>query len=235
MAVYASLFEMALIAILILAPLLFNPVLPQRILLNAVMLAPVPFAPSTPPPPVAKQIPRATPVRQFNPEALISPVTVPDEVLITNDAPTPVPDTTAEGIPGGMPALTVTNSLNNWISSAPVIAPPAKVEVAPPAPPPSTPERIDIGGDVQAALILQQVQPVYPPLARKARIQGRVKLHAVIGTDGKIKNVSVLSGPPLLVEAAVHAVMQWIYRPTILDGKPVEVNTDILVRFTIMH
>src|ERR1700675_1999393 len=69
MAVYASVFEIALVAILILAPLIFNPVLPQRVLLNAVMLAPVPFAPPAPSPPVlAKRIPRATPVRQFNPE-----------------------------------------------------------------------------------------------------------------------------------------------------------------------
>ena len=87
--------------------------------------------------------------------------------------------------------------------------------------------------NVQAALILVQTQPAYPMAARQGRIHGTVKLMAVIGTDGKIKNLTAVSGHALLVQAALEAVRHWIYRPTVLDGVPVEVNTDIEVRFSL--
>jgi protein TonB len=88
---------------------------------------------------------------------------------------------------------------------------------------------------VQAGLILQKVQPVYPALARQGRIQGNVQLKAIISADGKIKSLTVVSGHPLLVDAALDAVRHWTYQPTLLNGVPVEVKTEILVRFQLGH
>ena len=81
--------------------------------------------------------------------------------------------------------------------------------------------------------LLNPVQPVYPALARQARVQGAVLLQAVISRQGTIENLQVLGGPPLLVKSALDAVRQWRYRPYILNGEAVEVETRITVNFTL--
>jgi protein TonB len=86
---------------------------------------------------------------------------------------------------------------------------------------------------VQAANLIRQPRPVYPPLAKAARVQGTVKFEATIGKDGTIQNLKVISGPPLLIQAATAAVAQWQYKPTLLNGEPVEVLTTIDVNFTL--
>ena len=98
---------------------------------------------------------------------------------------------------------------------------------------PVTPQRIRVGGNVQAANLVRKVTPVYPPLAKQARIQGTVRFTAVIGKDGTIQNLQLVSGHPLLVAAAREAVRQWVYKPTLLNGEPVEVVTQIDVNFTL--
>jgi protein TonB len=90
-----------------------------------------------------------------------------------------------------------------------------------------------VGGQVQSAKLVNQVRPVYPPLARQARIQGTVRLEAVINKDGVIEELKVISGHPLLIPAAQAAVAQWRYEPTLLNGVPVEVITTIDVNFTL--
>jgi TonB family protein len=95
------------------------------------------------------------------------------------------------------------------------------------------PQRIRVGGNVQQANLITKVTPLYPPDAKAARIQGIVQLSVVIGKDGIVQNVSVMSGPALLVPAAVEAVQQWIYKPTLLNGNPVEVITQVDVNFTL--
>jgi len=79
--------------------------------------------------------------------------------------------------------------------------------------------------------LIRKLQPMYPPLARTARIQGAVVLQAVISKEGAIENLKVLTGHPMLVQAAREAVMQWRYRPYILNNEPVEVETQITVNF----
>jgi protein TonB len=86
---------------------------------------------------------------------------------------------------------------------------------------------------VQANNLVHKVQPAYPPLARQARIQGTVRFTATIGKDGHIIDLSLVSGHPLLVPAATEAVQQWIYRPTLLNGNPIEVVTVIDINFTL--
>jgi protein TonB len=92
---------------------------------------------------------------------------------------------------------------------------------------------IVVGGNVQTAKLIRQVQPIYPTLARQVRVQGVVTLEAIIGTDGAIQQLRVLSGHPLLAPSAIQAVQQWMYSPTILNGKAVAVKTTIEVRFTL--
>jgi protein TonB len=100
-----------------------------------------------------------------------------------------------------------------------------------PPPPKVTPQRIRVSTGVQDARLVNKVDPVYPPLARQARIQGEVRLEAVIAKDGTIQNLRVIEGHPLLVQSALSAVQQWRYQPTVLNNEPVEVETVIIVRF----
>lgn len=99
-----------------------------------------------------------------------------------------------------------------------------------PAAPPQTPR---IGGDLRPAQLLKSVPPTYPPLAKTARIEGTVRFKAIIGKDGAVDRVELLSGPQILVQAAREAVLQWVYRPAMLDGAPAETATQIEVRFTL--
>jgi TonB family protein len=99
--------------------------------------------------------------------------------------------------------------------------------------PPGAPERIRVGGNVQARKLVKQVPPVYPPLARQARIQGVVRFTVIIGTDGHVENMQLVSGHPLLIPAAQEAVKQWVYQPTMLNGREVEVLTQVDVAFSL--
>jgi TonB family protein len=93
--------------------------------------------------------------------------------------------------------------------------------------------RVALSGAVAAAKILKKVQPIYPPEARLNRIEGVVRLKAVIGKDGAVKQLTVVSGHPTLAQAAIDAVGKWIYQPTLLEGRPVEVETEIDVNFQL--
>jgi len=103
------------------------------------------------------------------------------------------------------------------------------VEIAAPTGP------IRLTSDVQAAKIVKKVLPVYPSIARRTRVSGTVRLQGIIAKDGTIQNLQALSGHPLLIQAALDAVRQWVYRPTILNGQPVEVIAPIDVIFTLSN
>jgi TonB family protein len=103
----------------------------------------------------------------------------------------------------------------------------------PPASPKDSPQRIRVSGGVQQENLIRKVDPVYPPLALQARMQGTVRFTAIIGRDGRIQNLQLVSGHPLLVQSARTAVNQWEYRPTLLNGEPVEVVTQVDVNFTL--
>jgi TonB family protein len=94
-------------------------------------------------------------------------------------------------------------------------------------------KRVRIGGNVQAARLVKRVQPTYPTVAREEHLAGTVKLHAVIGADGSMQSLRVLSGRCSLARASVDAVRQWRYQPTLLNGTPVEVDTEIDVTFSL--
>lgn len=129
-------------------------------------------------------------------------------------------------IPGGVPG----GLIGGIISGAPTGAPP-------PPPDPSlfepAPGRIRVGGNVQQAKLIRQPKPIYPPLAKQVRLSGVVKLDAVIGREGTVESLRLVSGHPLLVAAAMASAKEWVYAPTLRNGKPVEVVTQIDVNFTL--
>jgi TonB family protein len=99
--------------------------------------------------------------------------------------------------------------------------------------PAESPKRIRVGGNVEAANIVQKVTPIYPADAKANRIQGSVRFTVIIGKDGRVQNLTLVSGDPVLAQAAKEAVQQWIYKPTLLNGDPVEVVTQVDVNFTL--
>jgi len=162
-----------------------------------------------------------------------APVEIPKEIArIVDDGPPPdaALGGVVGGVPGGVPGGTLSGVLGGVLGGPQLIAPP------PPPPPPEAPrppQRIKEGGNVQQANLVKQVKPPYPPLARQARIQGTVILEAVINRQGSVDQLRVVSGHPLLVQSAMDAVRQWKYRPTLLNGEPVEVVTTITVNFNL--
>ena len=189
------------------------------------------YAPPRPvqPPPVMHQT-SATPsattqmLRQVFRPVFTAPSRIPATISMTPDPfqAVDLPMSTAVGsvipLPFGPPLIGAENK-------------PAAVQSHPT---PSTPKQpIRVGGGVQAAKLLAQPKPLYPPLARSARISGTVHLQAIIGRDGTIRNLQLVGGPPLLIAAALDAVRRWVYQPTLLNGEPVEVFTEIEVNFTL--
>jgi len=222
-----------MIGVAILIPLIYTDSLP-RTQLTSFLVAPPP-PPPPPPPPAAAPVKAVRMVpRQFDAGRLMAPKVIPKEIaMIKEDELPPVTGNVGVvgGIPGGVPGGTPGGVIGGIISSVPQAAPPPPPVVA--APKPVAPQRIRVGGNVQQAKLVNQPKPVYPPLAKQARIQGTVRFNAIIGRDGAIANLTVVSGHPLLVPSALEAVRQWKYQPTLLNGEPVEVVTQIDVNFTL--
>jgi len=209
-----------ILGILVLIPLIYTEALPKA-MLSTLLVAPPP-PPPPPPPPQATQVVKVKPVaRLIQSGKLVQPRAIPKEVTIFKEEELP-PDvmTTQQGIFGGIPGQGVLGGSSG-------------LGAAPPPPPKAAPSRIKQGGNVTAASIINQTRPVYPALARQARIQGNVVLHAIIDKEGKVAELQVVSGHPLLVQSALDAVRQWRYKPTLLNGDPVEVDTTINVTFTM--
>ncbi len=224
--VISSALQALLLGVLILIPLLNYYELPAAELMTFLVAPP----PPPPPPPPPEMAPQKVAPEKFDPMA--APTEIPDEVAIIEEA-IPAPSQTIAGVVGGViggtPGGQVGGVIGGIISNAPMIAPPPP----PKKKPPPTPKRIRVGGAVQRANLIRQVRPIYPALARQARIQGTVRLTAIIAKNGAIEKLEVLGGHPLLVPSALQAVKQWRYKPTLLNGQPVEVVTQIDVNFTL--
>ncbi len=224
--------QLGLVATLCVLPLLNTDLLPKTTL-QMMTVAPVP-PPPPPPAPAAAQMRQAHPVarRQFDGLHLSEPARIPEKVaVLASDELPPATAYTGGGVPGGVEGGIpggVLSMAPQLAQIAPVPPPPAKaVEKAAPI------ARLTVGGVVQDARIVNKVIPPYPPLARQARISGTVRFTAIIARDGTIQNLTLVSGHPLLVRAATDAVRQWRYRPTLLNGEPVEVIAPIEVIFTL--
>jgi periplasmic protein TonB len=212
-----------LVSVVLLLPLFYTQALPRLHFMESMVLSP----PSGPAP--------ATPhARQANVvainatgEHLMMPSRIPKGIATFRDNDMPSAPDLNPGffVPGGIGPSDARNAVFGRFGNGEGYVPPA------PKPAPIAPS-MRVSHMMEGNLV-HRVQPVYPPLAREARIQGSVVLHAVIDRAGKIENLQVISGHPLLVQAAMDAVRQWRYRPYILNEQPIEVETQITVNFLL--
>jgi protein TonB len=217
-------FQIGLLLVMILIPLIFTEALPKQQLMTF-LVAPPP--PPPPPPPAAAPVKI---VKQIQTDIvngqLRTPTKIPEKVQMIKEEEAPPPAMASTGVvggvPGGVPGGSMGGVMGSILSSTPVAVP--KV---------ATPQRVRVSQGVSAGLLVRKVNPNYPPLARQARIQGQVLLQAEISKDGSIQNLRLISGHPMLAPAAIEAVKQWRYKPYLLNGEPVEVETQVQVNFTL--
>jgi protein TonB len=195
----------------VITPLLATDELPAPRTATEFIQVIAPPDPPPPPPPRASATPRVEP-----PRADVAPLTVPDGI-----APEPVvtPPVDSTPVDGGIISFGAGNS--------------GLVDTAPPPPPPPPPPLIHVGGNVRPPHKVTDVAPVYPQLARLAHVEGVVILEAVIGEDGAVRDVRVLRSIQLLDDAAMEAVRQWRFTPTLLNGEPVPVVMTVTVAFKL--
>jgi periplasmic protein TonB len=229
--VFSFTFQCLLIGILLVVPLMFTEALPKQQLLTFLVAPPPP--PPPPPPAVAAAV---KVVRQIQSDLLTSgqlrtPSRIPEKVQMIREeeAPPPVPSIGAVvgGVPGGVPGGQLGGVIGGIISQSSSLAAVPKLAVQTPT------KRVRVSQGVTKGLLIQKIEPKYPSLALQARIQGQVVLRTIIGRDGNIKELEYVSGHPMLAPTAIEAVRQWHYRPFLLNGEPVEVETTVTVRFQI--
>jgi protein TonB len=216
------------IGTLIIVPLMYTDVLPKQQLLTFLMAPP----PPPPPPPAAQAVAKV--VRQIQSELLDgqlrTPSRIPEKVQMIREEEAPPPLSSmggvvggvAGGIPGGQLGGVIGGIVNQTSSLAAV---PKLAAVQP--------KRIRVSQGVTRGLLIQRIEPIYPPLARQARVQGDVVLKAIVSKEGEIKELELVSGHPMLAPAAIEAVKRWRYRPFLLNGEPIEVETLVTVMFRI--
>jgi protein TonB len=227
-----------LVGCALLIPLLF----PQAIPRVAYVMSIAPPGPPPPPPPAEEQLPRHARVIPFQStfKGLTAPRTIPVVPLILVEGPEVAAVAGSDnGVPGGVPGGSPGGILHSILNEAArVVTVPKPIERTTVERPKSSavltpvdkPRRVS---QVQLATPLHKVEPLYPTLAKQAGISGTVELMGVLGVDGHIHELRVLSGHPLLIKAAMDAVKQWVFAPTLLNGEPVEVQAPIQVNFIL--
>lgn len=214
--------QLAILGVLLLIPQTYTEALPRR-MLSTFLVASKPAVAAIPA--HAPLSPRAV-VRDaqifkiVDVKRMASPAALQKSLAVANEEAPAIGTDFSDGVASGDGY-----DLGALIGSGPI---------APPAPSVGEPRRIRVGGNVQAATLINQVMPQYPMIARTAHVSGTVVLHAVIGKDGTIKELEFVSGPPLLMKPAMDAVKEWRYRPALLNGEPVEVDTTINVIFNLV-
>jgi protein TonB len=211
--------EIILVGVMVLIPLLFTEALPKAQLLTGLVAPPPPPPPPPPPAAVVKVVKIQT--NMIN-DQLRTPTKIPKKIeIIKEEEAPPQMAGVVGGVPGGIPGGTMNGVIGGIANSAAIV------------PKIATPTRVRVSQGVTSGLLIVHPQPTYPPLAKQARIAGAVVLQAEISKDGSIQNLHVLSGHPMLVPSALEAVKRWKYKPYILNGEPVEVETTITVNFTL--
>jgi protein TonB len=213
----STLVQLGLVGFLVLLPLIFTEALPKG-QLTTWLVAPPP--PPPPPPPAAPVIPHVQKVSEIVDGSLRTPTKIPKVVkMIEEDAAPAQSAGVVGGVVGGVPGGSAGGVIGGIIGTA---APPPKV---------ATPQKLRVSSGVAEGLKIHDVTPTYPQMARIAHIQGDVLLQATISKTGVIENLHGVQGHPILIQAAMDAVKQWKYKPYILNGEPVEVETTIKVQF----
>ena len=228
--VCAALFQAVVIAALIIAPLYFTDAIDLKAFQNTWLAEPAPPGPP-PPPAAAPQAQRVMkPVtRLVQGGRMMAPSVIPKNISIIKEAPLP-PETgggVVGGVPGGVPGGTLGGVLGGIIGGS---ASPA-ASVVPPPPPAK--RVIRVGGNVEPPKQVYAAAVLYPAIAKVAKVQGTVVVDAVIDEHGDVIQARVVSGPGLLVGAALQAVEKWKYEPTRLNGQPVSVEMEVKVHFAL--
>jgi protein TonB len=216
--------QVMIVGVMILIPLIFTEALPKGTTMF-MLVAPPP--PPPPPPPAAAPV---KVVKQIQTDIvngeLRTPTKIPNKVKIIKEDEAPPPAMASAGVvggvTGGVPGGSMGGVMGSILSATPTVAP--KI---------ATPQRVRVSSGVSTGMLVRKVPPSYPPLARQARIQGTVVLQATISKEGSIENLQLISGHPMLAPAAIEAVKQWKYKPYLLNGEPVEVETQVQVNFTL--
>ena len=224
----------ALVAALIVVPMFFTQALDMtRSEITYLAPPPTPYAPP-PPPAAAASVTPATQRPVIRPSTLTMPTAIPRKVEVLHDAASESADLDAAtaGVPGGVVGGVPGGVLGGVLGAMGSVAPP------PPSPPPAPAAvasngPLHIGGNVRSPRAISTPQPKYPMLALQARIEGDVEIDAVIDKDGNVVQEKVMSGPPLLVSAAMDAVKHWKYQPTYLNGAPWPIELTINVTFSL--
>ncbi len=217
------LLQCALVAVLAGLPLLYTEALPRVWSTSLVAPGPPPGAPAPERASAARRPPMPRDTDMLG-ERLREPQAIPPRVAHIEENEAPAQGIWAgPGVPGG----TGDPSAGNVLKAIVNLTPPAVV------PQPSVSGRVRVSQGVAQGLLVHQVKPLYPALARQARVQGAVILRAIVGKNGSIENLQLVSGHPMLATAAIEAVRQWRYRPYTLNGEPVEVETEITVNFVL--
>lgn len=214
--------QTAALGMLLMLPLIYTEGLPQlKLLASPGMVAPAP-PPGPPPTPVAHR--HELPVSNFQNGVLMEPQRIPRAVRDVDDRGVTPPDAAP-----GLDIIGGTGTRGNGPGIPFAIGPGSSW--VPPAPAPVA--HAVRPSNIMQGYLVHKIEPTYPPLARTARIQGSVEIRAIISKEGTIENLHVVSGHPMLAQAAVEAVRQWRYRPYILNGQAVEVETEVKVNFTL--
>lgn len=215
------------IGIPILVGLFFTDTINIKQFASTFLVAPPP--PPPPPPPATSAIIKAVPVRQRLLDAgkLFAPTVIPKQIAQIKEEPIePEGFGVTGGVPGGVPGGQMGGVLGGVIGG--VLSTAAK-----PVAPSGKAAPVRIGGRVKAPKAIVQVRPEYPPLARQARIQGQVQVDAVLDEQGNVVEMKVVSGPPLLYQAALDALKKWKYEPTYLNDQPIAVQMIVTVSFVL--
>ena len=165
----------------------------------------------------------------LNTGQLRTPTKIPQKIEMIKEEEAPPPMAVTSGVVGG---VRVAFPADSWVVSLAASSALPRTAAVPKFLP-VVPQRVRISQGVTRGLLIHRVEPGYPPLARAARVQGEVILTAVISVNGEIENLQLVSGHPMLVPAAISAVKQWRYKPYLLNGQPVEVETTITVIFSL--
>jgi periplasmic protein TonB len=224
------LFNCLVIALILAVPLMFTEELPKTQLLTFLVAPPPP--PPPPPPAAAAEAQKVLSRIQtdvLNTGELRTPTRIPQKIQMIREDDAPpamVSGGVVGGVPGGIPGGQLGGVIGSVLSSTASMAAVPKFV-------PATPQRVRVSAGVTKGMCIHREDPPYPPLARAARVQGDVVLTALINANGEIQNLQLVSGHPMLVPAAMAAVKTWRYKPYLLNGQPVEVETTITVIFSL--
>ena len=216
-----SIIEGSLLVLVILIPLIYPEALPKAAMQMALVAPPPP--PPPPPPPAPPEAVHVVHVQsEMMNNQLTAPTRIPHDIKMVSEKE--APPTSSFGVAGmeGLGGGSVGGTMGGIFGGQ--AAPKVKAEA---------PKKVNISAGVAVGMLLQKTQPVYPPIAKAARVSGTVVLQATISKTGAIENLRVVSGPAMLQQAALDAVRSWRYRPYLLNNEPVEVETTVNVIFTL--